>query len=64
MKLAINICPHGIYSVSIDDESGGVRLTPSKCCGRWTIVQEWPLTHQRGAEIVNEIQCEIADLES
>lgn len=36
--LSINRCPihKNFWSVSIDDnDGGGVRLTPSKCCGQW-----------------------------
>lgn len=44
-RLAINRCPdHGTYSVSIDAGSGGTRVTPSKCCGRWVVVKEWALS--------------------
>lgn len=36
-------CPHGVLAVSLDDEIGGHRLTPSKCCGSWTTVERWPV---------------------
>lgn len=42
--LAINRCPtHGYWAITIDDDDTGVRVTPSKCCGRWDIVKVWPL---------------------
>lgn len=59
-KLSICRCPtHGFYSVSIEDNDGGVRLTPSKCCGRWDVVKEWRLSIEQWDEIVNTIQCEV-----
>lgn len=43
--LAINKCTHhGFMSVSIDDEDGGVRITPTKCCGSWVVLQRWRIT--------------------
>jgi hypothetical protein len=43
--LAIMRCSrHGLNAVSIDDDDGGGRrITPSKCCGSWTNVQTWRL---------------------
>ena len=43
--LAINRCPvhRDFMSVSIDDENGGFRLTPSKCCGRWETLIRWKI---------------------
>lgn len=57
-SLAINRCPHGVFSVTIDGDGSGVRITPSKCCGRWDLVKSWPLSKREWDEIVNEIQCE------
>jgi hypothetical protein len=44
-KLAINRCPDhpNRYSVSLDDEHGGVRLAGVKCCGRWKELASWTL---------------------
>jgi len=30
--------------IAIDDETGGTRLTPSKCCGQWDEVKRFPMT--------------------
>lgn len=50
--LAINRCPiHGFLSVSVDDESTGVRITPGKCCGRWEIIKQWPISQVDVEEI-------------
>lgn len=58
MKLAINQCPQhpSFWSVSIDDDNGGTRLTPGKCCGRWRVVKEWAVTPKDIAEMVNELE--------
>ena len=62
--LTINRCPtHEVYSVSIDDEGGGTRLTPGKCCGRWIEIGRWPMTAARLREIANEIECNADQLE-
>lgn len=47
--LSIHQCPihKDFLAVCLDekDEDGGtgVRLTPSKCCGRWKLVTQWPM---------------------
>lgn len=57
-SLAINVCQdHGVWAISIDDESGGIRLTDGKCCGRWEVVKSWPLTHRLAEAIIVETQC-------
>lgn len=57
MMLSICRCPtHGYWSVSIDDESGGTRLTPSKCCGRWSIVKSWRLSAQEWDRVIAEVR--------
>lgn len=51
-KLVINKCPtHGYWSVSIDDEHGGTRVTRSKCCGRWDTVKEFTLSQSDWQEL-------------
>lgn len=54
MKLAINRCPdHPKYwSVSIDDENGGTRITNGKCCGKWREQKSWPLTRSMCDEAI------------
>jgi hypothetical protein len=51
--LTINQCPQhkDFMSVSIDDEDGGYRLTPSKCCGRWVTIKKWKMTAKDLREI-------------
>jgi hypothetical protein len=62
--LAINQCPeHGFYSISLDDERGGLRLTPSKCCGRWQMVKSWRMNAKQLRAIVNELECAVEELE-
>jgi len=61
--LAIYKCPHSIYSVSLDDEGGGIRLTPSKCCGHWDHVSSWSMTAEELRELANEFECAADALE-
>lgn len=43
--LCIDRCHrHGYWAVSVRRGSHGQRVTPTKCCGSWQTVQEWPLT--------------------
>jgi NTP pyrophosphatase (non-canonical NTP hydrolase) len=50
--LAINKCPnHGFYSITVEDDDTGTRVTPSKCCGRWDTVKRWKVS-----------QCDLASL--
>ena len=56
--LTIDKCPHGTYSVSLMDDDGGVRLTPSKCCGRWDEIKRWSMTPKQLREMANELQCQ------
>lgn len=55
MKLTINRCPHGTYAISVDDDGGGTRVTPSKCCGRWDVIKEWDLTDSMADEIIEQM---------
>lgn len=57
LYLSVNQCPHGVYSVSIDGDRTGTRVTSSKCCDRWEEVQSWPLTAEMARMIVGEILC-------
>lgn len=39
-KVEILRCPkHGCYAIAV----GGVRVTPSKCCGSWDVLVGWSL---------------------
>lgn len=51
-RLAIYRCPsHGWYAIAVEDERGGRRITPSKCCGSWDIVKSWYLSAHGWGEI-------------
>lgn len=54
MKLCINQCPdcRKNWSISVDDDEGGRRVTPGKCCGRWKEKKSWPLD----TEMIQEIR--------
>mgnify|MGYP003589837222 CR=1 FL=1 len=54
-KLAISVCSrHDTYMVSVEDENSGLRVTPSKCCGRWTTVREWELSERDWLDLAKE----------
>lgn len=57
-KLVINRCPEhaDFWAVSIDDDSGGVRLTSPKCCGRWCTVKEFALSPEQWDRAAEECQ--------
>ena len=59
--LALNECPHGQRMVSLEDTTGGVRLTGLKCCGQWKELQQWPMTARQLREAAEECEC-AADL--
>lgn len=62
--LSIDKCPaHGFYAISLDDDSGGHRLTPSKCCGRWERVKAWKMDAKQLRDIAIEIECSAERLE-
>ena len=62
-SLTICKCPHGIWSVSVDADHSGTRLTPSKHCGRWDTVKSWPMTADQLREMANELECQADQLE-
>lgn len=44
MRMSIMECrAHGYVALSIDDENGGLRITPQKCCGSWNTIKSWPI---------------------
>ena len=55
-QLSIRKCDiHGFLSIQIDYKDGcGVRLTPSKCCGRWDLVRSWKLNKRDWKEIIEQ----------
>lgn len=56
--LGIYECPRHHYTAIMVEplnDSGGTRLTPSKCCGSWTLKKRWKVDAE---ETVNAIQCE------
>jgi len=56
--LVINQCPiHKFWAVTIDDDDGsGIRVTPSKCCGRWDTVKAFALSEQEWRELAEAAQ--------
>ena len=34
---------HGVYAVSVGADGTGERVTPTKCCGAWTLAASWNL---------------------
>jgi hypothetical protein len=58
--LAINKCPHGVFTIAINYGSGGgLRLTQSSehdCGMLWTTLYEWPLSRALVNSIVTELQ--------
>ena len=62
-KLVINQCPqHGYWAITVDDGSGGIRVTPGKCCGRWDAVKAFRLSARDWREL-SELAAEAAELE-
>lgn len=59
--LAINRCPtHDWWAITIEDEDGGIRVTPFKCCGRWDTVTAFRLSERDWRELA-EIASNTAD---
>lgn len=58
--LSINRCPEhsDFWSISIDSDSGGTRLTSAKCCGRWHVVKRFEMTPEKLRDIATELECE------
>jgi hypothetical protein len=55
--LAVKRCPihHDYYAVHFYGErDAGVRLTTSKCCGRWNDVCNWEVDPQKLLDAINE----------
>ena len=44
---------HGFWSIMVNKDSGGTRITPSKCCGSWDTVAKWRMTRD---EIRSEVE--------
>jgi hypothetical protein len=62
--LAINQCPvHKFWSITLDDESGGIRLTPSKCCGRWDTIKQFSMSITDLREVITACENAIDDME-
>ena len=64
--LAINRCVNHkrSFSISIDTpvDGSGVRLTPTKCCGQWRRMEEWPVDAGRLASIIADLEAELSAL--
>ena len=54
--LCICQCPQhrDFWSVTIDTAGAARRVTPSKCCGQWSIVKEWLLSSREWHELADE----------
>ncbi len=50
-------CPHWFDALSIDYGNTGTRITSGKCCGRWEIVREWPMSADSLRDAAREFQC-------
>ena len=62
--LAINRCPtHGFWAITIEDDMTGVRVTPSKCCGRWDTVKEFRMSERDWRELSEQAQIAADDAE-
>ena len=58
--LSINRCPEhsNFWSISIDSDTGGSRLTSNKCCGRWVAVKRFEMTPEKLTDICLDLECE------
>lgn len=63
-RLEIQRCPvHPAFmSVAVQFDGHGTRLTPSKCCGQWTIVKSWNLDEDDWRAVIVEAERAIAML--
>ena len=44
-KLTIMQCrKHDFWAISVDDDGGGTRITPGKCCGSWKDLKSWAMS--------------------
>lgn len=59
--LSITQCPiHGYKAVNIEDKDGsGQRITPGKCCGRWSEVCRWKLGKEQWQELIDIIRAKV-----
>ena len=66
VTVAINQCPNHreYWSVSVDKEHTGTRITPGKCCGRWHVVREWRMTPTQLREAARAFEDAAEDLEN
>lgn len=58
-KLEIRRCPQHkeFWAVCLEDQNEcTTRLTSSKCCGRWDLVQSWPLNDDRIMDLIADLQ--------
>lgn len=59
--LAIRQCPshRDYYSVNVEDDDTGERVTPSKCCGRWDLLRRWPIDDFMRESILNALEVKV-----
>lgn len=53
---SIDVCPHGVYSLSVNGRGGGTRLLGPKCCGKTSEWKTWGATADAAGGIAEEIQ--------
>lgn len=58
MYLSIDQCPNHpeFVAIAVDSDAGGTRITPSKCCGRWTTVKRWAIDERMADEMIAQMQ--------
>ena len=55
--ISINKCSaHGFYMIAIEDDNGGHRITPTKCCGSWQTVIKWIIDKSMIDDFNNEVK--------
>lgn len=63
-RLTIDRCrTHGYFAVAVDDEDGGgTRLTPTKCCGSWKTIHSWPLDKNLAEAMIEHAEIALEEL--
>ena len=63
--VALNKCPHGTMSLSLDDDcsSTSTRFTKDKCCGRWEVAHEFNLDYNDIEELIIMLENAKEDLD-
>lgn len=65
MRLVISRCTrHGYHMVSVENEAGGTRVTPDKCCGGWNTVRDWALSARDWRDLERQAREAAEELEA